>query len=136
MLNGCIPWPHMSNTTPEVKGVIFDSGKPVSGIKVRLVAREEGSDECEGRKLEVISDSNGFVDESQIRHFNPVLMMMAHSFFEWSICAEIDENWVLLHSGKDYSLVDTGPISNISFKCDDIFTDPVCSIKESYDYGY
>lgn len=118
-LSGCavMPWPHTANVTPHVRGVLLDSGQPLQGAEIRVVAgAEEGL--CLGRATEARTSADGSFEVESVKELRMFVVMMAHSSIPWSLCYRNRGNWVLLASEEEYTLADTGPIGVQVVQCD------------------
>ena len=128
-LVGCVPIPHYSNLTPEITGVIEQSGKPLENIPVRVVSGEE-SEHCEGQVSDVRTNEEGKFYLAPIEQFNFMSVIMAHSFFPWSVCAKNEESWVLLAKEKSYALADSGPMQKFEVQCKNLQPIVECHLNE------
>ena len=118
-LTGCaiLPWPHTANVTPKVKGLLMDAGDVISDVHVRIASGTE-DDPCSGRIAESITDSTGRFLIEPVKEFQLVIRIMAHTFFPWNLCHKSNDQWYLLTTQMNYTLVDTGPLGVQVVSCD------------------
>ena len=116
LIAGCIPWPHRSNLTPGVTGTLTHHGTLVKGAALRLVV-SEGADPCKGESKEFKATNDGEFYAGPIREFNPVLAVMAHTYFPWAVCIKEQSEWIAVHKDRTYTLADTGPAFLIEMSC-------------------
>jgi hypothetical protein len=118
-LPGCaiMPWPHMASATPRVRGTLNTDSKPVGAAALRVATGADGNP-CAGKTAETSTNADGTFSVEPVREFRLLMVMMAHTFSPWSLCHKHGESWTVLVSGKEYSLVDTGPVGVQVAKCD------------------
>ncbi len=119
ILSGCavVPWPHMANTTPKVRGAIQSEGKPGAELQVRVAAGDAG-DPCGGRGVESVTGRGGEFEIEPARELRLLMVVMAHTYYPWSLCRREGTRWVALVSEREYSLADTGPIGTKVARCE------------------
>lgn len=116
-LNACIPFPHSARLSPPVEGVFIDSGKGISGMKVRIVSPKNGN-RCDGEYVETLTDEDGKFKLEAITYIQPFIVIMGHSVFEWNVCAFYKGSWSVAKSNKEYTLADSGPSGNVILMCE------------------
>lgn len=112
-----MPWTHMANATPQIRGTLSIEGKPLGNVPLRLATGVEGNP-CAGKSTETSTNTDGTFAVASIQEFRFLMVMMAHSFFPWSLCSKREGNWTALVVGKEYALVDSGPVGVQVVKCD------------------
>ncbi len=126
---GCVPVPHSANLTPGVAGSMKSNGQPVSSLPLRLVVVELKDQPCAGRNVEFQTNANGEFYAPPIRTFSWVMIVMAHAYFPWAVCANTGSTWTVIHQDRTYMLADTGPAFLVNLNCS-MATDWTCDAKE------
>jgi hypothetical protein len=116
---GCsiMPWPHTANVTPKVRGTIERGGKPLANAQIR-VATGAKDDVCAGASSESATGPDGAFAVEPVTEFRLLLVVMAHTFFPWSLCYRDGAKWTALSIKKEYALVDSGPVGLQVVRCD------------------
>ena len=117
--SGCavIPWPHMANTTPKVRGSINSDGKPAVEMQVRVAAGNSG-DPCAGQSVDAVTGQGGEFEVEPSREVRLLAVVMAHTVYPWSLCYRDGGRWIALVSEREYSLADTGPVGTMVARCE------------------
>ena len=124
-----MPWPHMANATPELRGTLNNGGNAAANVPVRVATGDEGN-ACTGKISEASTKADGSFVVEPVREFRYFMVVMAHTFFPWSLCYKNAGEWVVLASEKEYSLVDSGPVGVQVAQCDLSGTTPKrCALK-------
>ena len=131
-LTACIPYPHRANLTPGVTGSLKASDGSISGRALRLVAATESVRSCDGDHREFKTAADGSFYIAPVRTFSMVMVVMGHSFFPWALCIEDEGRWSPIHTGKIYTLVDTGPAMLIDMECSQEKTRWSCNATEDF----
>jgi len=118
---GCIPFPHLERESPPVSGVIEADGAPRAGAAVRLVVGDQER-ACSEFWRETRTDELGRFSFPENRRFVPfALLAMAHTFYAWSVCLEVDGGFVPAIRLKEYTLAGVpgaGPTNEVTVTCD------------------
>ena len=137
--SACVPFPHRERQTPFVQGTLSIKATPVSGVRVRVVAMEEGSTmPCSGAKYgETTSNAAGRFqfDPIMARRFTTALVM-AHRFYEWEVCVNQNREWRRVFRNRNYTLVGVpgaGPMGVFVLKCESPVSQTAFVCPTSYD---
>ncbi len=129
LITGCVPFPHGSNLTPGVAGLITSHGIPIVSTHMRLVSvSSEGSDPCSGEFYEFQTSPNGLFYAPPIREFNWFMYIMAHRDFPWTLCLDQHNQWASIYHETTYTLMDTGPMLLVEISCNEE-TEWKCKLK-------
>ncbi|WP_413662900.1 hypothetical protein ACG1BZ_17260 [Microbulbifer sp. CNSA002] len=101
----------------------------MNNLPVRVVAGN-GVEQCEGRSSDSKTDKLGTFYLAPIEKFNFMSVIMAHSFFPWSVCALSNDSWITIAQDKAYALVDSGPVHKVEIECNSLSPFTQCAIKE------
>ncbi len=118
LLSGCgvLPWPHSGYTTPPVEGTLRDGPNALRDVPVRI-ATGVAKDPCEGQTSDSQTGAGGTFTISPIKNFQFFAVPMAHTVFTWHLCYLEHDRWIRLSTGRTYTLVDTGPSSVETRRC-------------------
>ena len=134
MTVGCVPFPHRGFRTPIIYGTSQGENQPVLS-RFRAIAEPEG-DSCDGaHTIEASTDSSGFFlicPDPDFQLFSAIVL--AHREFTWNVCVFHDDRWQLVHSGRQYTLVDVGPRGFIELTCSIDGDGPACRETEHPSY--
>ncbi|WP_444901359.1 hypothetical protein ACJJIG_17470 [Microbulbifer sp. SSSA007] len=129
IMTGCVTMPHYSNLTPEMTGEVKENGVPANNLPIHVISGND-SDHCEGKSAETTTNAQGEFYLAPLQQFNFTSVIMAHSFFPWSVCAKKDDTWFLLAKGESYALVDSGPMQKYQITCNKIQPATECKVNE------
>jgi hypothetical protein len=114
----CLPIPHRVFRTPIVYGQLRWAARPLSTVRVKAVA--EPKSQCIGdHEIEGITDQAGNFVLCPLPGLRLVMSLgPADGWFHWDVCVETRGQWHLIHSGKQFTLVDAGPRLISQIDCD------------------
>lgn len=120
LCSACVPIPHRTYHTPVIHGRIVQSGKPVEGVMMRVIAEPKIDAPCTGERIsETRTDANGefqFCPKPELGLW--VFLLPAHRIFHWNTCAEVGGQWKLLNESQRYTIVEYGPHEIERLDCD------------------
>ena len=127
LLTGCIVFPHRSHLTPRILGEL--AGR--ADVRVRVSASKEP--QCRDAKRETSTNTQGRFVLAPLREWNSLVVVMAHRYFPWHLCVFEEGSWRVLHSARDYTLVDTGPAWTLYLRCAEDGAQPACREQHDFD---
>jgi len=114
----CLPIPHPEDDTPEIQGIVFSAGHPLSHRRVavslqhqRLEAGQVVGDLCNAPILETVTDDGGAFSLPATSHFTPFFFIVGDRFAQWNFCIESDG---VLHAALSRKLGGTPHLVHLS----------------------
>jgi hypothetical protein len=83
-LTGCVPIPHLYTDPPEVSGILFEHGTPISGATVMFGINKNTP--CERLTRQTTTDIDGRFSFPSESHLSFVLFLLGDNFRNWRFC--------------------------------------------------
>ena len=115
-------------------GELRSNGAPLSGQTVR-VSVPDGVTPCGEPFKEAVTDTKGCFDVPPVKRFYWLMLVMAHSNFEWDVCVQDASGWQVTHSDRDYTLT-SGPHWPPLVLCDLVSTEGGSRFECAYDQEF
>ncbi len=106
LISACAFKPHTEIWAPEIKGVLKDNGKPLSGVTVKAARTDwlKPAEGCPDSYREVVTDIEGNFLLPADEHFS-LFTVMGDSVFSWKVCAIVNESSFMLWQGESVGIV-------------------------------
>lgn len=115
MLVACTSTPYTRHRSPSISGNISIDGEAARGLAVYLSLRG-GDSQCLQFSRKTSTGPQGEFNFSSVKEHMSYTPLMTHYLDEWSVCAEIDQQRVMLYSDNRYGMGSV--ISAVNLRCD------------------
>jgi hypothetical protein len=84
VLTGCVPFPHLRTTKPEITGILLQHGMPVTGVKIYTCIEGDFAKKCLKYKA-TTTDSQGRFFLEGAGYFAPSVSLISEPLFNYGI---------------------------------------------------
>ena len=103
ILAGCTSTAYVRHKSPSISGTISIAGEPARGISVYLSLK--GNDkQCLQFSQKTSTGIRGEFNFTSAKDHMSYTPLMTHYLDEWNVCAEIDDQRILLYSDNRYGM--------------------------------